>query len=1201
VWTPRRILIFFSMLGVFLVAFTLYYFFLGVYDGLAPLPERYQENVKRPPPPPPVEPEYMQRLREAFGNECEELDKEKRKSQTWLPSKSMVLAIGKMVILKNGRVLLTPFSAGIFGKPKPNQRFPEINTVQCDEAYLTLDRAITSLGDIGKSKLVAVELTGASGIKIVNNRGTIEKHDDLELYIAPGGRLFYEEARNLIWTDDAVRMLDTQTQPLPTLVTGIGMEVLLAKETSPNAPKKDKTPAPGKKDGASGVEKITLRSNVDMHLYLDSRSGFMTGTEGPAKKDPAAKADPNDKMHVQVTTNGKFVYDMIRDTARFDSPTTKGPLEDRVKVTRNMLAPKEPPAPAPAPPMLPPRIDPVAAPVALLPPTTAVAPPKVRTVDDFDVLICDHLDLQFRSKLVDKTPAKTPAPAAAPPAATPPAAPAPAKAAGAPGQDDDKEIEFAIATADAPQTVRMKMIAEDMDADAVEMRYFAATLESGPRSILKGQPVIAYRQGHRIECPELHLKGADKDGNGQEGFAKGPGRLDLLDKNTGKRSTHIFWKNSLTSTKDRDGNRLFDLLTLRGDPFVIDDERKQDMRAAQYLHLWLEQTKDTSPGAKEGATKQNPYKILGIETVSLHSPDLIIHNARVLNVIFSRKTASAMPGPIGVVAAPIPPAGPGPPPTMTTGLVPKEGAGFGTIDPVGPPSAKSAVPEKKDKEKNGKPIEITANEVIAFIADSGEKKELLEMLCRHEVHIHQDPEVGKEKEKGLDITGELVDLKRAPEGDILHVLGDRKKLAQLQSGEMLLFGPNITIDQILNRATVEGGGALNMPSNKTLDGKPKEGRLTVHWSTQMVFNGSLANFDGNVEAFQDTGRLLSQSMQVTLDHPIDFKKGQRGDQKSAVDKIVCDSPPPKRVYVIDEEREPNGKLITFKRLQLQVMEVDNKDQRMDGSARGIGGVLDFIGRGNDDAPLGKTEEAKTKPPGQKKGNEPIVFKWTRVRFAGSMQSYVSQIGNGRKTTFREQVRVFHQPGSDPDAADPTTASKGSLYLTCEKLDVVSRKVGDKTYQEMFADGGDRLVNFVTDEFTGNAKTMKFNEETDILIFEGSAGVLATVYRLPKVQGGAPQTLQGRKILYNRKSGEFNVDGATVISSWLTPVDPPKIAKVDALRAMPTALRGHAWNLACSLSMVEGEDPMHAHAEPWAWHEDASYSHSIVAGGLLLMS
>ena len=194
--------------------------------------------------------------------------------------------------------------------------------------------------------------------------------------------------------------------------------------------------------------------------------------------------------------------------------------------------------------------------------------------------------------------------------------------------------------------------------------------------------------------------------------------------------------------------------------------------------------------------------------------------------------------------------------------------------------------------------------------------------------------------------------------------------------------------------------------------------------------------------------------------------------------------------------------------------------------------------------------------------EEITFNFTRIRFAGHMTSYLTAIGNGRKTTFRGQVRVFYEPGSDPDAADPTTPSKGSLFMTCEKLDVTSRKVkerdGDKivekTYQEMLADGGARLVNFQTDEFTGNAKTVKFDEQTDIIIFEGSGGVPATIYRLPKVQGGNPQTLQGQKILYNRKTGDFQCDGVTVISSWLTPVDPPKLTRNHIAPGLPGVTR-----------------------------------------------
>ena len=155
-----------------------------------------------------------------------------------------------------------------------------------------------------------------------------------------------------------------------------------------------------------------------------------------------------------------------------------------------------------------------------------------------------------------------------------------------------------------------------------------------------------------------------------------------------------------------------------------------------------------------------------------------------------------------------------------------------------------------------------------------------------------------------------------------------------------------------------------------------------------------------------------------------------------------------------------------------------------------------------------------------------------------MVSYPSAVGNGRTTTFRDQVRVYHQPGDNPNLADPVTLGKDALFLTCEKLDIVTRKIRDKSSQEMIADGQERLVNFQTSEFTGTSKTVKFDEATDVIIFEGNGNTPATIWKLAKVQGGQPQMLQGRKILYNRKTGEFLLDGVRVISSWLMPTERP---------------------------------------------------------------
>jgi lipopolysaccharide export system protein LptA len=1106
VWTPRRILIFLGSSVGLLAAFVVYVIIFGIFDTLPPLPDRFLPGDPNLTPTGPIEDEGIRRVLQAFGNECPEL----KRKRVYLPSRGAVICVNQFEKV-DGRIKLSPFSIGIFAKPREGERFPEINTIQSDIAYLTLDREIKSLAELGRSKVIAVELCGPSGIKIVNNRGTPERHDDLELYIAEKGRLFYEESRNLIWTNDCIVLKDTKTQPLPTQITAAGMEVLLSKDAAQGheKDKKDKLAfkkAEPKGEGVSGVEKITLKSNVAMDLYVDSNSSLMASPaeieRKAATKAEAKKPASTEKTHLHIMTNGKFVYDLIRETCRFDAPVTRGPLDDRVKIYRYAPRPKDPVAE-----VLPP-------PLRLEPSPMPAEPP--RKVDEVDVLICDHFDIQFRKKAPEKG-AKTPAKAAS----------------GTVDQGGDKEIEFAIATADSGHTVWLEMIADKTDATALEMHYFGPKPDSGPRTILKGQPVLAHREGHEIITPELHLRAADKDGNGQEVFAKGPGEMHLLDKATGRRTTHIFWKNSLTSMKDRDGNRLFDLLTLRGDALVTEDTKKQDLKASQFMHLWLETTK-----AKDGSTKQQPYKLEAFENVKAHSPDLIIHHTNHMTVLFTEKPAA--------------------PPSTDVQALPVGLGKDGPVKDVGP--AAKTVPAPKDEKKSGKPIEVTAAEVTAFVTMIGDKKELSGALCRGKVEIHQEPEEPKpgtptsgpapknaaakadNKDTGLDIHGEFVDLKRQSECEqVLEVLSDRKDPARLHFGEMHLFGHKVTIDQMKNKAIVEGGGMLTMPSNKTLDGKPKDTSIKIFWSDLMVFDGWFAHFDGNVQAYQDTGKLMCQSMQVKMDKHVDFKQGPRGEQKPVVDDIVCDHD--KRPVILeDHERDAENKLISYRRLQLGEMHVDNKAQRMEGSGVGVGGLLDFIGRGKPDEPLvGKGNDPKPAPQVQPNaGKDDFILKWTRIRFTGNMVSYPLAVGDGRHTKFYDQVRVFHAPGDKLPADDPIAPTKGSLFLTCEKLEVTAHKMKDKTFQEMTAHGGSRVVNFQTDEFRGTSLTVNFNEETDIVIFEGTQAVPAVIYQLPKIQGGAPKVLQGRKILYKRKSGEFELNGVRVISSsWLAPWERPE--------------------------------------------------------------
>src|SRR5207253_1891268 len=131
--------------------------------------------------------------------------------------------------------------------------------------------------ELANRKIVAVELRGSRGVTLINNRRSPEKTDDIELLVRMSP-LYYEERRDLVWTDGFVQLLDMQTQPRPTMIKAKGMELHLAKEVSPNRPKAAKAPAK-KGENVSGVELVVLRSNVDMHLWVEPGDGFLAGPQ----------------------------------------------------------------------------------------------------------------------------------------------------------------------------------------------------------------------------------------------------------------------------------------------------------------------------------------------------------------------------------------------------------------------------------------------------------------------------------------------------------------------------------------------------------------------------------------------------------------------------------------------------------------------------------------------------------------------------------------------------------------------------------------------------------------------------------------------------------------------------------------------------------------------------------------------------------
>src|SRR5262249_29314309 len=264
------------------------------------------------------------KLEQAFGKDCEEA-KPKRPIKIEVPARGMVLSAGDFKIEDDGRVRLWPLSVALFGKARGEDGTPEINTIRGDVAYITFERPIQTLSDMGKHRITAGQIAGS--IRVVNNRRSAGRDDDLSVYIG-SGPLDYRQKDQRIGTDDYVRLVDSSSRPRPTVISGQGMVLDLIAEAPAGRPGQ---PRPRKQqfDTITGVKRVRLLSAVAMDLFMDSRSGFLNSRPPAARPEPAggtktAAGPGGEKTHLVIKTHGPFSYDLRKDFARFDVPPRRG-------------------------------------------------------------------------------------------------------------------------------------------------------------------------------------------------------------------------------------------------------------------------------------------------------------------------------------------------------------------------------------------------------------------------------------------------------------------------------------------------------------------------------------------------------------------------------------------------------------------------------------------------------------------------------------------------------------------------------------------------------------------------------------------------------------------------------------------------------------------------------------------------------------
>ncbi len=806
----------------------------------------------------------------------------------------------------------------IFGKDTGDGRGQEINTIRCKEAFLTLNKPVKNPTELTDRKITQAKLI--DDILIVNNHRTPERYDDLELSISKGP-LFYDELKQVIWTEDSIHLLDKQSSP-PTDVRGKGMNVLLVAD--PPQVVNGKTM---KGTSVSGIKQIILREDVTMHLHPDSSDGFpgvaQNNTKeaaGDMKLDPPAKFVgpllPAPKSHIIITTLGQFLYELNKDhdLATFTVPALTSSWAERLfwnPTSSDVKVVRQSPRLSPADPIL------------------------------IDQLICEKLVLRLSRKDETKN------------------APANKQATTGSGGtlENGMTIETAHATGKGEVGVVITSDAEHLVAEGDEMDYSAATqvtILSGEKGMVATKEDATDKTVIRARLLQIRQYPADKDTKAWQSLVgMGPGRIDIYDikSKPEKKKTSATWNDTLTSTKDnsKELDGIKDLLILTGAARFQDEIQDQSLRG-ETLKVWLQNNdKDKASSPTSGSSSMKPYIVEATTNVESKSKDLIIHDSGHLVLHFLDVPDEAMLPDMAVGPKPTPPVGvqaPGVPmnrdpqqkSTAASPLPPMIPSEAGGVLPrPATADAKSTLPPAKTEGQPAvpaNPMDLSARSIEAWILRRGERNVLKKLRADGSVQVHQDPDPTKKDSKGVFIEGYSLSMVRKlepgafpAEGEIenydLQVLGD---MAVLVLDKIFITGPEVNIDQEANRCTVHGGGAMQMESTSTLGGQPTEKPvpLRVYWDDSMEFLGDAKTAEffggpkGGVQAEQQNAHLVGGSMHVNFDRRISLRDGNKGEEPARVKNLIVN----KTVVIEDYTYDDHKALLKYQQLSAPFVSQD---------------------------------------------------------------------------------------------------------------------------------------------------------------------------------------------------------------------------------------------------------------------------------------
>lgn len=1175
-WTPRRLLLlllaFLAMAGIYAV----YAYFLGWLDGLPLLPVSKLPDPSKPPlefqrnDVSPTE----QRLLEAFGPDAAECSSvyptklEFRNGDT-----SVVLAAGPFPLQPGAKTIsLVPFSMAVFGKPKPEHlrqrgETVEIHTFHADKAILEFDRPISNAQDVSKAKLVRMELVSdpedalpdprRGMVHITNNQQSTDPNH--LIVMRTPGPVFYRDAKALgvsdggpdVWTDAAVEIVDRKNLPRgygqpspmtaseprggdyrdsqvvreilegrrlpPPTLTGVGLKLYFEPETTTPTSQ----PPSRKGNGPSGLKRLELREKVLINLWVDEDTRLSAdGRANSGARNPLNAAEPPAassalvgsileghlaarlarKALLQIETLGPFSFDAVTNTARFDVIAQANPdVPNDVQVCRVLARGGQ------------------------------------------QNLYTQVLELEFTG---------APGGDAAPGGKTSSASPT-FRRLHAWTQDPRKFVTLTMSSVESGPSARPTPGGAASAAQAAEEDQLVAFAEdlvydqAAEQTILTGAPLYLLRERHILTAGEPRPKRPGQlilqSGGNRPATATvlGPGRIELHDPAAKANTIHATWKTSLTHLQEKMNGRDVDLLTFTDEASFTDTQAGYQLKG-NILKLWLQAAHPSSlRGTHESPGAPQPQRLQALGEVSAQSKELIIENADQVNVIIRDAPASA------------------PLPSAPAGRSSTPAATDKTPAASSPPASRPSADPLTETPRP--PLKVSARLVDAFVLRSpmptipqntnkdpasptraGQVKyEIQTVRCEDQVIVHQPPQ-DPGKPRGLDIRGQTLDIKQSLAGSVLTVTGTEDKPGEVHYERLSIIGPNILLDQVHNRASVQGRGVLQMPSSSDLNGNPLNTAedVKVFWRDGMDFAGATKNaeFRGKVVAMQGESWVTSHRMVVGFDRPIYFNQRRSADpgrmghgasENPKIESVRCEPAPADlgedgrryaRVWFNEIHRDPatravlKSQLVEAEELTLQA-HPKSSEPLTTVQAHGQGFVRLWQPGQKDLASDG------IKSPGR--GNDPKAaqeMKLTVVKYSGRMNVEDRKIF--QKAVFTDHIEVVHFPTEDPNTHfELHRLPPGSVILKCQETLTATnyRPPGGPVQQGMTAKGNAYIR---TDEYEGWGEEIEYDGRL-IILKGGKKSPARIMSRFKNTENS------GREIKLDRLTNRYElVDGVS---------------------------------------------------------------------------